>query len=182
MNTGILAVVALLTVVLVYAAIRFLTRYIRLRGQRVITCPETSKPAGVELSAARDAATALVGGTSLRLRDCSRWPERAGCGQECLSQIEAAPDDCLVRSIVAKWYEGKSCTLCGKELGNLDWAQHRPCLLTPGQRTVEWKDVAPEAVPEVLKTHKPVCWDCHVAETFRREHPELVTDRNWKRV
>jgi hypothetical protein len=24
----------------------------------------------------------------LRLSECSRWPERQGCGQECLSQIE----------------------------------------------------------------------------------------------
>ena len=61
-------------------------------------------------------------------------------------------------------------------------AKHRPGLLGPDQKTVEWRDVAPEVVPGALETHKPVCWDCHIAETFRREHPGLVTDRNWKRV
>ena len=182
MSTGILAVGALLAVVVAYAAVQFLTRYIRLRGQRVITCPESGEPAGVELAAGRAAVTAIAGESSLRLRDCSRWPERAGCGQECLSQIEAAPEDCLVRSILTKWYEGKSCVFCGKEFGRLDWAKHRPGLLGPDQKTVEWRDVAPEVVPGALETHKPVCWDCHIAETFRREHPGLVTDRNWKRV
>ena len=34
-----------------------------------------------------------------------------------------------------------------------------------------------EKLQEVLATHWPVCWNCHVAETFRREHPELVAHR-----
>jgi hypothetical protein len=29
----------------------------------------------------------------------------------------------------------------------------------------------------VLSTHLPVCWDCHIARRFRREHPALVVDR-----
>ena len=28
-----------------------------------------------------------------------------------------------------------------------------------------------------MGTHLPVCWNCHIAESFRREHPELVVDR-----
>jgi hypothetical protein len=32
-------------------------------------------------------------------------------------------------------------------------------------------------VVDVLATHRPVCWNCAVAEGFRRAHPELVTDR-----
>jgi hypothetical protein len=43
-----------------------------------------------------------------------------------------------------------------------------------------WPDVAPETLPQVLATHKPVCFDCYVAETFRREHPELVVDNPWR--
>jgi len=34
-----------------------------------------------------------------------------------------------------------------------------------------------EKLQEVLRTDWPVCWNCHVAETFRREHPELVVNR-----
>ena len=29
-----------------------------------------------------------------------------------------------------------------------------------------------------LATSLPMCWNCHVAESFRRLHPELVTDRD----
>jgi hypothetical protein len=27
----------------------------------------------------------------------------------------------------------------------------------------------------------PVCWSCHIAESFRRTHPELIVDRPWER-
>jgi hypothetical protein len=28
-----------------------------------------------------------------------------------------------------------------------------------------------------LGRHWPVCWSCHMSETFRRAHPELVVER-----
>ena len=30
---------------------------------------------------------------------------------------------------------------------------------------------------EAMSASLPVCWNCHVAPTFRREHPGLVVDR-----
>ena len=33
-------------------------------------------------------------------------------------------------------------------------------------------------MPLALATSLPLCWNCHVAATFRRMHPELVTDRD----
>ena len=59
------------------------------RGKRTVTCPVTREPAAVEVDAARVAATAWGGVPDVRLKDCSSWPERAGCGQECLSQLAA---------------------------------------------------------------------------------------------
>lgn len=150
--------------------------YLRFRGDRVVTCPENDKPAGVEVDALQAALS-----RGLRLKECSRWPERQNCGQECLKQIEAAPDGCLVRTILGNWYAGKTCVLCGKPLGDIDWAEHRPALMSPDRHTVEWKDLQPETVPEALATHLPICWNCHIATTFRREHPELVTERPWER-
>ena len=50
-------------------------------------------------------------------------------------------------------------------------------LLDPDHRTIEWRQLRPEQLPDVFSTHRPVCWNCHVAETFRRLHPELVVDR-----
>jgi len=48
--------------------------------------------------------------------------------------------------------------------------------MTPSGSTLEWRDIRPEFVPDVLNTHRAVCWDCHVAETFRRTRPDLVID------
>jgi hypothetical protein len=79
--------------------------------------------------------------------------------------------------MVSKWYEGKNCVFCRKPLGPLHHLDHSPALLGPDFRTIEWKEVRSEKLPEIFSTHQPVCWNCHVSETFRREHPELVTDR-----
>ena len=40
----------------------------------------------------------------------------------------------------------------------------------------------PEKLPAIPAVYRPVCWTCHVGETFRREHPELVVDRNFRRA
>jgi len=155
--------------------------YFKLRGKRLITCPENEEPAAVDIDAKRAGAEALKGTPHLRLSECSRWPEKRNCGQECLRQIELAPDGCLVRSIVTHWYEGKHCAICGKLIHEVEWMGHKPALLDPDQKTVYWDAVAAEKLPEYFATHAPVCWDCHVAETLRHEHPELVTERPWRR-
>ena len=122
-------VVALLAVgALCLAAWPVLRVYSKFRGTRIITCPETKRAAAVEVDARGAALTSARG--RLSLRDCSRWPERQGCGQECLSQIEAAPADCLLRTILAKWYAGKACVICRKPIPefdwlDLDWLEHR---------------------------------------------------------
>jgi hypothetical protein len=172
---GALAVLAIL-----YFVLRpFARAYLRYRGTRVIMCPEACKPAAVWVDAAHAAGTAIVGRPRLRLKDCSRWPERAGCDQSCLSQVETAPHGCLVRTLLAEWYRKQKCVFCGRPLGEAHWVEHRPALLNADGRTLEWSEVPPETIPDVLATHQPVCWDCHIAETFRCQHPELVVDRPW---
>jgi hypothetical protein len=148
------------------------------RGTRLVACPETRRPAAVELDPVR-AALSLLGGEPgrLRLSSCSRWPEKAGCGQDCLADVERDKEACLVRSIVAGWYRGQSCVFCGKPIPEVTWTEHRPALLSPDRSTVSWKDVRPESLPDIFSTHKPVCWDCHVVQSVVREHPDLVTVR-----
>jgi hypothetical protein len=148
------------------------------RGQRVIRCPENQRPAGVRVDAAHAAATGFGKAPELRLSQCSRWPERAGCGQQCLSQIEASPEDCLVRSIIAKWYRGKTCRACGEKIGELDWSASQPCLLTEGGTTLEWRQVSADQLEETLASSQAICFACHTAATLVREHPELATDRH----
>ena len=151
--------------------------YLKFRGTRVITCPETTAPAAVRVDAKHAALTAVLHEPRLRVNDCSRWPEHRACGQECLRQIELGPEECLARTMLAKWYEGKACVLCGKAFGDICWLEHRPALMSRERITLEWRELRPEQLPETLATHLPVCWNCHVAEMFRRLYPELVLER-----
>ncbi len=32
-------------------------------------------------------------------------------------------------------------------------------------------------LPRVSETHRPLCWNCYFAESFRREFPDLPVDR-----
>jgi hypothetical protein len=175
-----IAVLALAVGLFVFRAIPGLRAYFDYRGKRLITCPETQKPAAVEVDAKQAALGGFLSEPTLRLDQCSRWPERQDCGQECLKQIEADPENCLVWNIVSKWYEGKSCVFCHKEFGALHHLDHVPALCGPDHKTTEWKRIRPEQLPEVLATYRPVCWNCHIAETFRRLHPELVTNREFE--
>jgi hypothetical protein len=154
--------------------------YFKFRGSRVVTCPKTAEAAGVEVNAKRAAISGAVGIPALQLNSCSRWPENQDCGQDCVAQIEASPEGCLVRTILTSWYEGKSCVYCGTLLGKIDWLKHKPALMSPDHITFEWKEIGAERVSEVLATHMPVCWSCHVTATFRRRYPDLVVDRPWK--
>ena len=173
----IIAVLALAVGLFVFRAIPGVRAYFEYRGKRLVTCPETHKAEAVDVAAKEAAVGAFLSEPTLRLVECSRWPERQDCGQECLQQIEIDPANCLVWNIVSKWYEGKNCVFCRKPIGPLHHIDHVPALLGPDHQTAEWKQFRPQQLPEILETHRPVCWNCHVAETFRRTHPELVVDR-----
>jgi hypothetical protein len=169
------AIAILLTGIAVW---RLTSAWSKYRGRRVITCPENGSPAGVMVDARHAAATALGSAPELRLSSCSRWPERAGCGQECLTQIAQSPEDCLVRNILTRWYQGKVCACCGRPFGDIEWAGQKPALLRAGKMSVEWNQVPADNLYEVLAASLPLCFACHMANTLVREHPELVVDRS----
>jgi hypothetical protein len=77
--------------------------------------------------------------------------------------------------MVMAWADGRVCVSCGGEL--LESRLHHIALLEPNGTTREWVDIAADRLPLALATCLPMCWNCHVAATFRRLHPELVTDR-----
>ncbi|MGA9414185.1 MAG: hypothetical protein WBV60_05795, partial [Terriglobales bacterium] len=60
------------------------------RDDRTVNCPETHAPVSVRFNALRAAWSSLSGPPKLRLADCTRWPERADCGQECIPDAVAA--------------------------------------------------------------------------------------------
>jgi hypothetical protein len=177
MTPAFYVIAAVAVLVSMYVVLRKPVReYVAMRGRRVVTCPENQQPAAVRVDAVHAAISATRGFQDLHLEQCSRWPEKAGCGEECLRQIEASPADCLVKSQLTRWYADKSCALCGKPLGAIDWTQHQPAVMAPDSRTMEWSDIAPETLPQVLASHAAICWDCHAAESFRRQRPDLVID------
>ena len=160
-----------------FGAWRVARSMLALRGTRLVTCPETGCPVAVDLDLRYSAVRSAFGRPHFRLKDCTRWPERAGCGQTCLGDLEAAPQDCLVRTILAQWYAGKRCVLCRRNFGEIHWHDYKPALLGADGITREWTEIPPESLPEVLATHRPACWNCHIAETFRRQRPDLFIDR-----
>jgi hypothetical protein len=59
--------------------------YSRFHEPKQVTCPETGKPATVQVDAKMAAATAAVGVPELRLIRCTRWP--CACGRGCLGEL-----------------------------------------------------------------------------------------------
>jgi hypothetical protein len=80
------------TVALLYVALPVaLSTYARLRPPRRVACPALGREAVIAVDARRAAATAAFTRMRLRVARCSRWPDLAGCGQECLADVEEAP-------------------------------------------------------------------------------------------
>lgn len=160
--------------------IRYLVRaYFHYKDSRIITCPNTGEAAIVEVDAVHAALTSMVGEPDIRLQNCWRWPLHENCGQECLTQLDVAPAECLVQGVLMRWYDSKSCVYCGKPFEEIHWASHKPALQSPDGKLVEWREVLIHDIETVMRTHLPVCWDCHIAQSFRRDHPELVVYRPW---
>jgi len=151
-----------------------LWRYFSYRGERLVLCPETLEPAAVSLDALH---AAELPDSDLRLGACSRWPEKKDCDQACLAQIEAEPKATLVWNIIAAWYRDQLCVYCKRPFGEIAWHDSMPALRSPQGELRSWKDIPGEDVPQILATHEPVCWSCEIGESFRRERPDLVIDR-----
>jgi hypothetical protein len=164
-------------IVLVFVAPLIVGSYLRYRGTRLITCPETLTPEAVSVDAVHAALTAFHAEPELRLTTCTRWPERKDCDQRCLLQIELAPEECLVRNLLDQWYAGKNCALCGREFHHVNWFDHKPAMLDQRGELKTWGEIRPEKLPSVLKTHSPVCWDCRVMKDLLTLHPEVAVDR-----
>jgi hypothetical protein len=141
------------------------------RGTRVVSCPDGGVPAAVEVDRSMAALTAALGRPWVQLRHCTRWP--ACCARECLSGIRAAPTESLVRIIVTRWSAGQACARCGYALGERRPGGFGPALLGPDGTTVNWPDLAPESLPALLRTRRPVCWYCHITARLRRARPDL---------
>ena len=133
-------------------------------------------PAAVRVDGMSAAVSAALGEpVPLSLASCSRWPDRGTCSQACLCQIEAAPAEGIVRTMLVDWEAGDPCARCGRIIGAVHWVEHEPALLTPGRETVEWRDPAPENLAS--QTYRRVCWRCHAASACRHRFPGFRPER-----
>ena len=150
----------------------------RMRGKRVVICPETRQPAGVTVDIGHAATTAVWEKTDVRLNACSRWPERANCDQPCTAQIEREPDETRTKVMATHFFEGKSCVICRKPIERPNAATLPPGFMNPGDHVVKaWFEIAPADLPAAVEHQWALCPNCMVAESFRQRFPEKVTDR-----
>ena len=171
-----LAILSILAIAAAGLALALIARYFAYRGARVVTCPETHEPVGAKVNGWVAARTELAGNPQYVISACTRWPERAGCDQACAPQIAASPRETLVRNIVARWYENKSCAFCGERISDIHGIVH-PAVRTRAGKVEDWTDVAPEDLPKILREAVAVCARCDVVEAFRQDHPQLVIER-----
>ena len=98
-----LIVMLLMLASLYYVAPLAVTVFRRYRGKRIVTCPETLKPCAIEGDAKRAAITTVISRPDLRMKTCSRWPQRQDCGQECMLQVQILPFDSSIKDALSRW-------------------------------------------------------------------------------
>jgi hypothetical protein len=62
--------------------------YNHYRGSRAVTCPSTHRQVAVSFDAFHAALTGLRGKCDLRPAECTLWPARMQCGQECIPEAQ----------------------------------------------------------------------------------------------
>jgi hypothetical protein len=86
MSAPVLTAVVIVAIAVAYVAVPVMADvYARFRRPRIVICPETGREARVRLDAWHAAVTAIPGPPRRYVDECSRRPEHAACGQECLS-------------------------------------------------------------------------------------------------
>jgi hypothetical protein len=140
--------------------------YYRNRGRRSVTCPYAPETADVVIDNKFALQSAVHGHAQTRVGSCSRWPADGDCGQECLAQVEASPEN--VDRLMTKWYAGKSCAICARELTPADWRQSRVAVLNREQKLLELRQLGLERLQVALENTRPLCWNCHQEERERQ--------------
>ncbi len=176
-----LFVLLVIAAALLFRSMQAAIRTWKFHGQMLVTCPENQKHAAVRVATSRAALNEFFNIDRMKLSSCSRWPEYGNCVQGCLCQIERRPEDHRVWNIASQWFAGERCAYCKKLIAPLSHLDHAPALLSLANgRTVEWRNLPAEQLPEVFSECFPVCWSCHMTETFLRKFPGKAIMRPWR--
>lgn len=91
MTTAFIMIAAIVVLGAVYVLLPVAAHtYRRLRGPKVVTCPETLRRTPIELDAKGGALTSTFGEAKLKVTKCARWPDHRDCDQDCLKEVETA--------------------------------------------------------------------------------------------
>jgi hypothetical protein len=41
-----------------------------------------------------------------------------------------------------------------------------------------WEEIPAQHPAAIFHSHVPICSNCQIVETFRRQHPDLIVDRH----
>lgn len=88
MNPAITTVLSIIALGTLYVLLPVVAgTYRRFAKRRVVTCPETKSFAEIQIDAAHAAVSSAIGEPRLKVESCTRWPERTGCGEDCLKDL-----------------------------------------------------------------------------------------------
>ena len=180
MSNELLIATLMALVVMVYAGLA-IAAYIRMRGTRIVTCPASKQSAAVTVDAAHSALSGVFEPADIQISTCSLWAARPECDQACAREIALSPKRTTTFQMMAQWYAGKQCGICGRDMPALSHFGPEPGLMSVTSKTpvtVAWTDVPAEQLPKMLPTHLPVCSSCHLMTWFQHEHPDLLVDRH----
>jgi hypothetical protein len=149
-----------------------LQSYFKNRGRRSVVCPGNHLPETVEVDRKFSFHTALRGQEHTRLESCSRWPEKGECGQECLVQVDATPEN--IDRFLKVWIAGKACGICGRLLTVADWRPGRLAVLDENSNFFEMRQLPLDRLPFALEGKRPLCWPCHQEERVRQAQPHRI--------
>lgn len=85
--------------------------------------------------------------------------------------------DAATTALLKHFFEGKQCGSCSKPIAPVHAYELRPGLLNAEtNEAFAWEDIPTSNLSATLENHVPLCSDCVIIETFRRQHPEYVFD------
>ncbi len=149
-----------------------LKTYFNNRGRRPVFCPDDGRRAEVEVDPKFALQAAMQGKERSRVQTCTLWPENATCGQECLAQVEATPDN--LDRLFAKWFEGKPCAVCSRTLTPSDWRFGRLGFLNEESQLMELRQIDMTELGSIAEPTRPLCWSCHQQEKQRPTPPVQI--------
>ncbi len=85
MNPTLITVAAIVALAALYVLLPVVIHtFQRYRNKRVLKCPESEGLAEVDIDAPHAAVSSVFGRPFLRIKNCTLWPKRKGCDQDCI--------------------------------------------------------------------------------------------------